>query len=343
MIARRTLLSGGAALAAGAMLRPVRAKTALRAPRLRPGDTVALVEPAGFSDDAAQVERVAQTIRGMGLVPKVGTHVGARYGYLAGTDEQRAADLNAAFADPAVRAVFAMRGGWGSARVLPLLDWALIRRNPKLLVGFSDITALHLAFAARAGYPTIHGPNAGNSWRKESWESLWRLAFTGETPTLASPAPDPADPLQQSRWQVETIRAGTARGPLLGGNLSVLAALVGTPWLPDLRGAILFLEDTGEAEYRIDRMMSQLQLSGILDQLAGFVFGQCTRCSAGVEGYSGLTLPQILEHYIAPLGIPAFGNANVGHVANQLCLPSGGEVEIDAAAGTIRLLRPIVA
>ena len=276
----------------------------------------------------------------MGLVPKMGRYVASRHGYLAGTDQQRAFDLNAMFRDSDVRAIFAIRGGWGSARLLPLLDWKAIRANPKLLVGSSDITALHLAIAARAGFPTIHGPNAASSWQAMSWSSFHALAFASATPTLAGPAaPDPGLPEQQ-RWNSTTIRGGKARGRLLGGNLSVLTALAGTRWLPDFRGAILFLEDIGEAEYRIDRMMSQLALSGILRKAAGVVFGQCTRCTSRGVGYTGFTVPQILREYLAPLGIPAFYGANIGHVANQLCLPVGVQAEIDADRGTIRILEP---
>lgn len=342
---RRLFIQSLAALPAALALggAPAAARTGRLPPRLRPGDTVGLVEPAAFSDDPAQIEMVKATIEGMGLVPKVGAHVGTRYGYLAGTDRQRAADLNAMFGDDSVRAVFAVRGGWGSARLLPHLDWETIRAGPKLLIGFSDITALHLAFAARAGFATIHAPNAGNSWPKISWESLWHLAFAGATPTFRNPATGTPDPAVQERWQTAAIRPGKARGRLLGGNLSVLTALVGTPWLPDFDGAILFLEDTGEAQYRIDRMLSQLALSGILDRVAGVVFGQCTRCAAGVEDYSGFTVPELLEHYLAPLGVPAFRGANIGHVANQLSLPVGARVEIDAGLGSIRILEPVTA
>ena len=335
MVTRRTAIQGlGALAAASALPVPILAAGgAGKPPRLRVGDTVGLIEPAGFSDGPADIEAVMHTIRGMGLVPKVGRHVAARHGYLAGTDEQRASDLNAMYADPEVRAVFAMRGGWGCARILPLLDWATIRANPKLLVGFSDVTALHLAFASRAGFPTIHGPNAANSWREASWGSFWRLGFSGQTPTLGGPEP---------AWPITTLRPGKARGRLLGGNLSVLTALVGTPWLPDFHGAILFLEDTGEAEYRIDRMMSQLALAGILDEVAGVAFGQCTRCTSGVANYIGFTVPEILRQYLAPLGVPAFHGANIGHVANQLCVPVGADVELDAEAGTLRVLEAVV-
>jgi muramoyltetrapeptide carboxypeptidase len=332
---RAALLNLGALTAALALPTiPVAAVDAPRKPqRLRVGDTVGLIEPAAFSDDMSEIDAVRATIAGMGLVPKVGPHVTARYGYLAGTDEQRASDIHAMFADPSVRAIFTVRGGWGSARLLPLLDWDLIRANPKLLIGFSDVTALHLAFAARAGFPTIHGPNAANSWGRTSWESLWNLAFAGGTPTFPGP--------EAGAGLITTVRAGTARGRLLGGNLSVLTALVGTPWLPAFDGAILFLEETGEAEYRIDRMMSQLALSGILSKVAGVVFGQCTRCGGGIPGYIGFTVPQILHDYLSPLGVPAFHGANIGHIANQLSLPVGVEVEIDAGSGSIRVLEPV--
>lgn len=344
MLSRRSVIGSLGGLAAALALAPAPAIPASRRrpPRLRPGDTVALIEPAGFSDDQAQVDRVRFTIEGMGLVPRVAPHVGTRHGYLAGTDEQRAGDINAMFADPEVKALFAIRGGWGCARLLPFLDWGTIRANPKLLVGYSDVTALHLAFAAKAGFATIHAPNAANSWLGISWESFWRLAFAGEAPVFAPPDPEVADPLNPDRWRIATIRPGIARGRLLGGNLSVLSALVGTPWLPEFDGAILFLEDVGEAEYRIDRMLSQLELAGILGKVAGVIFGQCTRCTAGVPDYSGFTVPQLLEQYFAPLGVPAFGGANIGHVANQLSIPVGLEVEIDAGIGTIRVLEPAV-
>ena len=340
MLSRRSTIGGmGASLAALAFPHPVRADPPPRLIRLRQGDTVGLIAPASSNDRPDHLEVVQNTIRGMGLVPKPGSHVSDRFGYLAGTDRDRAADINALFADDTVRALFAVNGGWGSARLLPLLDWDLIRAKPKLVVGSSDVTALHLAFAARAGYPSIHAPNAGNRWDLITWNSFWRLAFTGETPVLgAEEGPDRA----QDRWRTTTIRPGKASGRLLGGNLTVLSTLMGTPWLPDFDGAILFLEDVGEAEYRIDRMMNQLALSGLLGKLAGVVFGQCARCTSGFADYAGFTLPQIFDQYLAPLAVPAFTGANVGHVANQLSLPVGARVEMDAEAGTIRLLEPIV-
>ena len=336
MLSRRSAIASLCALAAFAPSSAAAPGASPKPPRLRRGDTVGLIAPGMFSDDQTAVEEVKSTISAMGLVPRAAPHLTARYGYLAGTDRERADDINRMYADPAVRALFSVQGGWGSARLLPFLDWQVIRANPKLLIGSSDITALHLAFAARAGFPTIHGPNSAYSWQDISWQSFWTLAFEAGTPTFRNPAMSQVDPAAQDRWRTTTIRPGRAAGRLIGGNLSVLAALVGTPWLPDFAGAILFLEDTGEAEYRIDRMMTQLALAGILGKLAGIVFGQCTRCTTGIAGYSGFTVPQLLQQHLAPLGVPAFHGANIGHVGNQLSVPVGVRAEIDAGSGTIR-------
>lgn len=310
-------------------------------PRLRPGDVVGLVEPAGFTDDQFDLDLVRETIAAMGLRSRLGKHLTERRGYLAGSDVDRAADVNAMFADPDVRAVFAVRGGWGCARVLPHLDFATIQANPKLLVGFSDITALHLAFAARAGFPTIHGPNAASSWPRFSWDAFRAIAFDGATPVLVNPVAQ-EDRLVQRNGRIRTFRGGKVSGRLLGGNLTVLAALMGTPWMPDFDGAILFLEDVKEAPYRIDRMLTQLALSGLLGRLAGVVFGQCTNCNASEPSYGGFTVSEVLQQHFAPLGVPAFQGAAIGHIASQFSLPVGVRAEIDADAGSIRLLESAV-
>lgn len=338
MIDRRGAIAGlGALTAAASLATPALARTRAKPPRLDPGDTVGIVAPASAVGSDDGLDRAEWWIRGMGLIPKFGPHAGDRDGYLAGTDANRAADINAMYADPEVRAVFAVRGGWGGARILPLLDWDAIRDNPKLFIGFSDVTAIHLAFARRAGYATIHGGNASSSWQKQSWESLWRLAFSGDRPVLGG-----AEAELQSGRPARTIRGGKATGRLLGGNLTIVSTLMGTGWLPDFEGAILFVEDTNEAEYRVDRMLQQLRLAGVLGELSGIVFGQCTSCRTTEPDYNGFTLDQVIDQYLGPLGVPAFTGANIGHVGNQLSLPSGARVELDADARTIRLLEPIV-
>ncbi|HYD12894.1 MAG TPA: LD-carboxypeptidase [Allosphingosinicella sp.] len=344
MLNRRTMIQGAAA---AAMLLPTVAQAAplparRKPPRLRPGDTVGLVEPAYFTADSFDLDQIQATIRAMGLIPKPAANLLSRHGYLAGTDRERARALNGMFADREVKAIFAVRGGWGSARILPHLDWGLIRANPKLLTGFSDITALHLALAARTDCPTIHGPNASSAWGQLSWDSFRRLAFEGETPTWSNPAA--AGDRLAPRNPIRTFRPGRASGPLLGGNLTVLSALVGTPFLPSFEGAILFLEDTDEAQYRIDRMLTQLALSGILGRVAGVVFGQCTDCIArNSSSIGGFTLSEVLAHHLTPLGVPAFQGSLFGHIENQFSIPVGIRAEIDAAEGTIRMLEPVVA
>lgn len=340
MIDRRAALGGLAAmsLAAGvpSFAHAASPPNSRRKPqRIALGDTVGLVAPAS----AASAEEIAfaqHNIRGMGLVPKLGANVMASDGYLAGTDSQRASDLEAMFADESVSAIFAIRGGWGGARLLQMLDWDLIRDNPKLLIGYSDVTSLHLAIAAKAGFPTLHAPNAGSPWPKASWESLWRLAFTGETPVLSTQIELAQGP------QGRTIRSGKACGRLLGGNLTVLSTMVGSAYVPDFGGAILFLEDVNEEEYRIDRMLQQLSMAGVLGQLSGVVFGRCRSCANSDPDYAGQTLDDLLTAYLQPLGIPAFAGANIGHHRGQLSLPHGGMVEVDADARTIALLEPIV-
>ena len=344
MFDRRTMIQATAAAAllapAAGLAAPLSARR--RPPRLRAGDTVGLIEPAYFTADAFDLEQVQATIRAMGLVPKPAPNLLSRYGYLAGSDAERGRAVNAMFADREVRAIFAVRGGWGSARIFPHLDFNLIRANPKLLIGFSDITALHLALAARTDCPTIHGPNASGAWGQLSWDSFRRLAFGAETPTWSSPE-GTGDRLAP-RSPVRTFRPGRASGPLLGGNLTVLTSLVGTPYLPSFDGAILFIEDTDEAQYRIDRMLTQLSLAGILGRVAGVVFGQCTDCVArNSSSIGGFTLSEVLDQHLRPLGVPAFQGALFGHVENQFSLPVGIRAEIDATAGTIRMLEPVVA
>ena len=339
MIARRTALGllGGLA---GAALMPssLSAKAGRKPPRLRAGDTVGLVAPASALTLPDELDRAIHWITGMGLVPKLGQHVGEQYGYLAGTDAARASDLDVMFADPDVRAIFAIRGGWGGARILPLLDWNGIRDNPKLLIGYSDTTALHLAIAARAGFATLHAPNGASSWQKESWDSLWQIAFAAGTPVLGGPGVEDA-----VGRPARTLTGGTARGRLLGGNLTILSTLMGTGWLPDFDGAILFVEDINEDPYRVDRMFQQLKLGGILDRVGGVIFGQCTRCGSPAPGSDTFTLDDVVDQYLGALGKPAIAGFDTGHVGNQLSLPVGVDVEFDATARTLRMLDPAVA
>ncbi|MGE3844693.1 MAG: LD-carboxypeptidase [Vicinamibacterales bacterium] len=312
----------------------------IKPPRLRPGDTIGLVDPASATWEPVDVAVVEESWAALGLKTKRGAHLLERRGYFAGSDDERAADLNAMLRDPDVRAVHCVRGGWGSARLLQRLDFTALERTPKAVIGFSDITALLLSCTARTGLVTFHGPNGASQWNPFNVGWLRRVLIDGEAVTFEN-IKELGDNLTQVDNRVQTITPGVARGRLLGGNLTVLTAIVGSSYLPDFNGAILFVEDVGEEPYRIDRMFTQLDLAGVLKQVRGVVWGTCQECDPGV-GFGSLTITDVLSDHVKPLGIPAFQGAMIGHADRQFTLPVGLDVEVDAKAGTIRMLEPAV-
>jgi muramoyltetrapeptide carboxypeptidase len=344
MNTRRELLLAAAAAVPGALgqraLQPPPAKLPVKPPRLKPGDTVGLIDPAGASFERAPVEIVIDLLGALGLKARPGAHLFDRYGYLAGSDKDRAADVTAFFADPTVNAILAVRGGWGCARLLPHLDFATIARNPKVLLGYSDLTALLLAIHARTGLVTFHGPVGISKWTAFNVDYVRRVLFAGEAVTFEN-LKDPGEYLVPVENRITTITPGVARGRLAGGNLTVLSAIVGSGYLPDWEGKILFVEDVDEKLYRIDRMLTQLALAGILSKVRGVIFGNCSGCEPG-EGYGSLTLEEILADHLKPLGVPAWSGAMFGHIPRQFTLGEGVEVEIDATRGTIRMLEAAV-
>lgn len=334
------LVAGAAGASAAAAPGAAPAPRIVRPPRLRAGDVAGLVAPAFASYESVEIEIAQDVTRAFGLEPRLGAHVRDRHGYLAGRDEDRAADVNRFFADPSVKAVLAIQGGGGCARVLPHLDWEAIGRNPKVVAGFSDVTGLHCGLQAKAGLVSFHAPVLVSSWPRFSVEQFRRVVFEGEAVTMANP-PGQEDRLVQREDRTRTITPGKARGRLVGGNLSVLTSLVGTPYLPSFDGALLFLEDVEEEIRRVDRMMTQLRLAGLLDRISGFIFGTCSKCGPG-ERYGSLTLEEVLDEHVKPLGVPAYEGAMIGHQARQFTVPVGIEVEVDASAGTITMLEPAV-
>ena len=314
----------------------------IKPPRLKPGSVVGIVSPASATFVREELDIVQDAIRALGLVPQLAPHVLDKYGYLAGKDTDRAADINQLFADPKVAAILPIRGGWGCSRILPYLDYQVIQKNPKIIVGFSDITALLIAINAKSGLVTFHGPNGLSSWRTHQTESFRRVLFAGEKLIFKNfKDPSDNDRLMQVKYRIRTINSGKVRGRLIGGNLSVFSTLVGSPYLPDLKGAILFLEEIGENIYRIDRFLTHLKLAGVLTQISGFIFGQCPGCTPGSD-YGSLTLEQVLSDHIKPLNIPAWHGAMIGHVENILTIPIGSQVEINANSGTITMLESAV-
>lgn len=345
----RTLaLAAGASVASGAMAsgpapRPPSAPPPplLRPPRLRPGDTVALVNPSSAVYERAPYEIATESLQALGFKVREAPHLRARRGQFAGTDAQRASDINAMFADPSVHGLLALTGGSGGHRMLPLVDYELIRRNPKFLGGFSDITALINAVHARTGLVTFHAPVGVSEWNEFSVQQLRAVVMEGQAPTMRNPR-ERSDVLVPRADRITTLRGGVARGPLVGGNLAVLAAMAGSAYWPSFDGAILFLEEINEYIYRVDRMLATLRLAGALDRLSGVVLGAFTNCGPGDGNYGTLTLDEVFDDYFGGLGIPVYAGASFGHIKRKFTLPVGLPAEIDADAGTIRLLQPAV-
>jgi len=298
----------------------------MRRPSIRVDARVALVAPAGPLNGENDLERAKQNVRSLGWVPVVGANVLARDGYLAGGDGARLADLNSALVDDSIDAVWCIRGGYGVMRILETIDYAALRRRPKPVIGYSDITALHAAAATRCDAVTFHGPTARAELSVFSRESLQRAVTGG----------DPGGPAEDAL----ILARGRARGRLVGGNLAILCALAGTAYAPDYRGAIVVMEDVNEAVYRIDRMLTQLRLTGALGACAGLVFGQFTDIprDAPEESLGVRTLDDVLGEVASSLGVPCIAGAPIGHVSDQWTLPLGAQAELDADARTLRIL-----
>ncbi|MBV8530167.1 MAG: LD-carboxypeptidase [Candidatus Eremiobacteraeota bacterium] len=311
------------AVAAVAPLLPSFSGGMQKPPILRRGQRVGLIAPASppTGDD---VGRSIANVESIGLVPVLGKHVNDRNGYLAGSDEDRAADFNAMARDPNVRAIVAIRGGYGTMRILPKLDYAALERDPKIVMGYSDFTAVLNAVAVHSRLITFHGPVGahGSSWTGAARGYLEAALFA-------------AEPIRLRVGSSRPVVAGHARGRLAGGNLSLVAALAGTPFAVPTAGSILFLEETEEPPYRIDRMLTQLDLAGQLAAARAFLIGRCTKCVGPAPTQSA---EQVIDERLRGLGLPAVAGAPIGHIGTQWVLPIGARAELDADAGILSTL-----
>ncbi|MFU8812385.1 MAG: S66 peptidase family protein [Balneolaceae bacterium] len=313
----------GTWLAASARRQPL-----IKPKRLSPGDTLGLVAPAGIVFEDADFERMERVLTRFGLRVMFAENVRQRERYFSGTDKDRAEGVMAMFTNPDVDGIMAVRGGWGCARIVPYLDFDVIRANPKVYCGFSDNTTLHHAMRAFSGLQTFHGPNGNSEWTHLTRTSFRDVIMEGKAARF------------QSNRAVETIRTGTARGRLLGGNLTILTTTLGTPYQPELDGAILFLEDIGEPPYKIDRMLTHLHRAGVMQEIRGLIFGTCTNCNDG--GGLNFTIQELLHHHTRELNIPVMYNADLGHDDDNFTIPQGALAEMDADAGTFTLTEPAV-
>ncbi|MBG6104359.1 muramoyltetrapeptide carboxypeptidase [Micromonospora vinacea] len=328
------MLRMGAAAAGGAVLvgsaeaaqaAPAGAKRALRAPALAPGDRVRVVSPGG-TPNPTNMARGIEILRSWGLEVELGAHVFATYGYLAGTDAQRLADLNAALTDPGIRAVFAARGGYGTQRIVDQIDVSGLRRDPRVVVGFSDITSIHGKLWRDTGLVTFYGPMVNwNDARTgpESAEALRRAVMTTAPVTIVRDPAETAAPV---------LVPGTASGPLLGGTLTMISTSLGAGDAPRFDDAILFFEDVDEAPYSIDRMLTELRRVGVLARVAGVAIGQITNSVGGAGEWDAAA---VLKDRLYDLGVPVLAGLRLGHGNGQLTVPLGARATIDAEAGTL--------
>ena len=319
-------------------------KKCLKPPALQPGDTIGLVAPASvlFETHRTLIE-ATEKIRGLGFKVKIGANVSKRYGYLAGSIRDRVDDLHRMFEDDSVKAIMAIRGGYGSAQLLPHLDYGLIRKHPKILIGYSDITALITGVQRMTGLVTFHGPVAVSTFTDYTRKYL--LQTLGSTSAIGEIDDAPYEDNLQVSNRVWTLRGGTAEGKLVGGNLTLLQASLGTPYEFDSREAIIFIEEVGEEPYDLDRMLTQMQQAGKFDRCRGVFIdklGSVKPASYKPGFYASLSVEQVLENIFKDFDFPVCIGISIGHVKDKPTLPIGIRARLNADRGRVALLEAAV-
>jgi len=339
---RKLLQSLGAGLALPLMTRGFGGTSGtdelIRPKALKAGDTVGLITPATFVPDPDRLALAERTIKYFGLRMKMGKNAGKRMNDYRVSIEERLDDLHAMFRDREVGAVFAIRGGYGSMHLLDHIDYDLVRRNPKIFLGYSDITAMHLAINKHAKLVTFHGPIALSRFTDYT-QKYFRKALFETQPIGQVTNPSESNVLRPTH-PLRTIRPGIAAGPLIGGNLTLISNTMGTPYEIETRGKILFLEDVDEEPYSIDRMLTHLRLAGKFDGVAGVVFGECQDCRP--KDYKpSFALPyglgEVLNNILGNLRVPVLYGLTIGHTDDQLTLPLGVAATLDASHGTLEI------
>jgi len=307
----------------------------IKPPMLKQGDKVGMVAPASNAYEPEEILIAKETMEQYGFQVELGKYINAQNGYLAGTDQQRAEDINTMFRRPDIKGIMTFSGGYGCSRILPLLDYAAIRKNPKVIIGHSDITALLLAIHRQTGLVTFHGSSGLTGVNQ------YAIASFKNTIMANNPIGQVARPPNNNRNnRLITIRSGIATGQLVGGNLTLVTNLLGTPYEPDTRGKIFFLEDIGEEPYRVDRMLTQLWLAGKFQQAAGIALGHFVDCvpkEYQASFYQTISLENILRDRFDSLKIPTLYNLMFGHVTDNAVLPLGAIATLDATAKTLSI------
>ncbi|MCB0686000.1 MAG: LD-carboxypeptidase [Saprospiraceae bacterium] len=313
----------------GGIYQPMRTSAKVIKPKtLKPGDKISLIAP-GSALSTEKIEQAVLTCSKLDLVPWISPNASKANGYLAGTDAERLEDLHLSFSDPEIKGIWCLRGGYGCTRLLPEINYALIRKNPKVLIGYSDITAFHQALDRQCNLITFHGPVATSEPTDYSLNWLRKTVMQHEPFTISS-EPD-------AEKNMYTIREGSAQGKIIGGNLSILAALAGTPYQASFSGKIVCIEDIGEKPYRIDRMLVQLFQASDLAQANGIILGQFNDCDPD-PGDKSLSLEETLRHQFRNFSGPVIAGFSMGHIDNQCTLPFGIEARFNTNERTLELL-----
>lgn len=310
----------------------------IRPKALRLGDTVGLITPATEVPEPERLALAERTINYFKLRMKRGRNAGRRFGTYRESVEARLDDLHTMFRDPEVKAVFCIRGGYGSMQLLDRIDYDLIRRNPKIFIGYSDITAMHLAINRHSRLVTFHGPVVLSRFTDYTQQYFHKALFE-TAPIGVVTNPTDSNELRPAHT-LRTIRPGTASGQLIGGNLSLVSATLGTPYEIDTRGRILFIEDTGEQAYSLDRMLTHLRLAGKFEQATGVIWGECQGC--GPSDFqpslaSPFTVGEVVDNILGELKVPVISGLTIGHTNDQLTLPVGVMATLDATNGTLEI------
>ena len=322
-----------------AAARPFSRKKRLFPRRLQPGDTIGMITPGSYISDESLEKAVNNALK-LGFKVKMGKHIRARRGFNAGTDQQRLDDLHLMFSDDTVGGIWCARGGYGCSRLLPFIDYKLISRNPKALIGYSDVTALLNAIYHKTGLIGFHGPVGASELTPYTETQFRAVVMEGKAP-YAIPLSEDNMEKEDGAYRTYTIKTGKAKGILIGGNLSLLAALAGTEYLPDAKGKLVFMEDIGEKPYRIDRMLTQLRQAWGLNQAAGIAMGIYADCQPR-EGEPSLSLEETVRDRTENLDIPAIYGLSFGHIDDQCTLPVGIEAELDVEEQRLTLLEAAV-
>ncbi|NND04985.1 MAG: LD-carboxypeptidase [Saprospiraceae bacterium] len=317
-----------------------KSESLIKPAKLKEGDNVGLVAP-GSPVPKEKIQQALETVQRLNLNPILGAHANKALGYIAGTDSERTADLHTMFKRPDIDAIWCLRGGYGCTRLLPLLDYDLIRRNPKLLIGYSDVTALHMALLEKSQLVSIHGPVATSKPTDYTLSILKKIIFNTDPVTIRNASKNRALAHTKPYFKSYQIFPGTAEGPLVGGNLSLMAALAGTPWSPIYKDKLVFIEDIGEKPYRIDRMLVQLFQATDLHQAAGIILGIFNDCQPDPEDKS-LSLAETLEGHFRALRVPACYGFSFGHIDHQCTLPQGIRAKFNADRLSLTLLESAV-